>query len=241
MYKLGVSQGEFEDDAVGRAAFAKACAQSVSTDKGPDAMKEERRKKYELAMQFAMHAHKGQVRKGSSVPYIVHPIETALIAMTLTDDQDVVIAALFHDIIEDTPYGAQDIARDFGGRVAQLVQAESENKRRGQDASKTWKIRKQEFIDSLDHKTREEKIIALSDKLSNMRATYQGYREHGNEFWQRFHEKRKEMHAWYYRSVADKLQEFKDTDVWKELDHLIQEVFGGQPQEEGQRGTSTGL
>lgn len=190
---------------------------------------EERRECFERALQFAMTAHQGQVRKGSSIPYIVHPIETALIAMTLTSDQDVVFAALFHDIIEDTPYGVDDIEAAFGARVAQLVQAESENKRKGQRASDTWRIRKQEFIDSLKHKTKDAKIVALADKLSNMRATYQGYRKNGDRFWDRFNEKRKEMHYWYYRTVADELKEFEDTDAWQELDRLIVAVFGDGP------------
>ena len=193
-----------------------------SEDRGDN---KERQSRFERALEFAMKAHRGQVRKGSSVPYIVHPIETALIAMTLSDDQDVIVAALFHDIIEDTKYGAKEIEMAFGARVASLVQAESENKRRGQDASATWKIRKQEFIDSLADKSKEGKVIALADKLSNMRATYQGCRKNGEEFWERFHEKRKEMHAWYYRSITDGLREFENTDAWKELDGLVRKVF----------------
>lgn len=185
----------------------------------------ERKCNFEHALQFAVKAHQGQVRKGSSIPYIVHPIETALIAMTLSDDKDVIIAAMLHDVIEDTPYGAKEIEDAFGTRVARLVQSETENKRKDQDPSVTWKIRKQEFIDSLSHKTKEEKIIALADKLSNMRATYEGYRKNGENFWQRFHETRKSMHAWYYRSIAKKLQEFEDTDAWQELTALIEKVF----------------
>lgn len=185
----------------------------------------EKKNNYERALKFAMKAHNGQVRKGSSVPYIVHPIETSLIAMTLTEDPDVVIAALLHDVIEDTPLGAKEIEEEFGSYVAELVKEESENKRKEQRPSDTWKLRKQEFIDSLDEKSREAKLIALSDKLSNMRATYQGYRKNGEAFWDRFNEKRKEMHAWYSRSVAEKLKEFEDTDAWQELDHLIQVVF----------------
>ena len=192
---------------------------------GPGMSRAQRRDKLERALEFAMRAHKGQVRKGSSVPYIVHPIETALIAMTLTRDQDIIIASLFHDIIEDTRYSAKDIEDGFGSRVAHLVQMESENKRKGQDASETWKIRKQEFIDGLDRKSRDEKIIALADKLSNMRATRQGYLKNDEKFWERFHQKDKSMHGWYYRTVADKLREFEDTEAWKELDRLILEVF----------------
>lgn len=188
--------------------------------------KAKKRDDLEHALEFAMRAHKGQVRKGSSVPYIVHPIETALIAMTLTRDQDIIVASLLHDIIEDTHYGAKDIENIFGPRVAHLVQLQSEDKRKGQDAADTWKIRKQEFIDSLGSQAEEEKIIALSDKLSNMRATRGGFLKHGEQFWQRFNQKDKNMHHWYYRTVADKLKEFEDTDAWQELDRLIREVFG---------------
>ena len=191
----------------------------------PKQTKAQRRDRFERALEFAIKAHKGQVRKGSSVPYIFHPIETALITMTLTRDQDIIIAALFHDIIEDTRYSAKDIEDAFGSRVAHIVQMESENKRKGQDASETWKIRKQEFIDGLDHKSKDEKIIALADKLSNMRATRQGYLKNDEKFWDRFHQKDKNMHGWYYRTVANKLREFEDTDAWQELNRLIGEVF----------------
>ncbi len=85
----------------------------------PGQTKAQKRERFERALEFAMRAHKGQVRKGSSVPYIVHPIETALITMTLTRDQDIVIAALFHDVVEDTRYSAKDIEDAFGSRVAQ--------------------------------------------------------------------------------------------------------------------------
>lgn len=191
----------------------------------PGQTKAQRRERFERALEFALKAHKGQVRKGSSLPYIFHPMETALIAMTLTRDQDIIIAALFHDVIEDTRFSAKDIEDAFGSRVAQLVQMESENKRKGQDAAQTWKIRKQEFIDGLEDKSKDEKIIALADKLSNMRATHQGYLKNDEKFWERFHQKDKNMHGWYYRAVADRLKEFQDTDAWQELDRLIREVF----------------
>ena len=163
-------------------------------------------------------AHSQQVAKISS-------ILAQLAGYTAEETEVICQAALFHDIIEDTKYGAKEIEMAFGARVAGLVQAESENKRRGQDASATWKIRKQEFIDSLADKSKEGKVIALADKLSNMRATYQGCRKNGEEFWERFHEKRKEMHAWYYRSITDGLREFENTDAWKELDGLVRKVF----------------
>ena len=123
-------------------------------------------------------------------------------------------------------FRSKEIEDAFGAHIARLVQQESEDKRIGQSASETWKIRKQEFIDGLDKKSKDVKVIALADKLSNMRATYEGYCKNGEQFWLRFNEKRKEMHGWYYRTVADKLREFEDTDAWQELDRLIEKVFG---------------
>ena len=181
---------------------------------------------YEQALQFAVKAHEGQVRKGSSLPYIIHPIETSLIAMTLTEDKEVIAASLLHDVVEDTEYTAQDISERFGERVAALVLASSENKRKDQKASDTWRIRKQEFLDGLEEKSHEERVLALADKLSNMRATYQGYRKNGEAFWLRFNEKNKESHAWYNRGVVERLRsDFSETDAWKELDHLVESVF----------------
>ncbi len=58
-----------------------------------------------------------------------------------------------------------------------------------------------------------------------MRATRQGYLKNDEKFWERFHQKDKKMHGWYYRTVANKLREFEDTEAWKELDRLIREVF----------------
>ena len=88
------------------------------------------------AAKFAERAHQGAHRKGTSIPYIVHPLETALIASMLTDDEEILAAALLHDTIEDTDVTYEELKREFGTRVADLVAAESEDK------SKTWMERK---------------------------------------------------------------------------------------------------
>lgn len=88
------------------------------------------------AAKFAEQAHKGAHRKGTRIPYIVHPLETALIASMLTNDEEILAAALLHDTIEDTDVTYEDLKQEFGTRVADLVAAESEDK------SKTWIERK---------------------------------------------------------------------------------------------------
>ena len=102
--------------------------------------------RYREALTFAHTAHEGAVRKGTDVPYITHPLETAAIAAEMTDDEDIIIAALLHDVIEDTKYSKKDIEVRFGSRVAELVLEESEDKRRGLSPASTWQLRKQETI-----------------------------------------------------------------------------------------------
>lgn len=94
------------------------------------------------AIIFAVNAHRGQFRKGSDTPYILHPMEAAAIVGTMTADDEVLAAAVLHDTVEDTGTTTEQIREQFGERVAALVSAESENKREDQPAASTWKIRK---------------------------------------------------------------------------------------------------
>ena len=94
------------------------------------------------AIEFAVKAHSGQFRKGTDIPFIVHPMEVFAIAVRMTDDKDIWAAAILHDVVEDCEDVTIDQIRDrFGDRVADLVEAESEYK------SLTWKERKQHAID----------------------------------------------------------------------------------------------
>lgn len=181
---------------------------------------------WQRAIEFATLAHKGAVRKGTKIPYIVHPVEASNIVYSLTDDLEIVAAAALHDVIEDTAYGYEDIKREFGVRVADFVQGASENKRRHMKAEDSWKIRKQEALEHMRTANLEEKMIALGDKLSNMRATNEAYAKLGDKVWERFNVKDKKMHAWYYCGARDALREFEDTEPWKEFDMLCKRVFG---------------
>ena len=179
------------------------------------------------AIQFAVKAHAGVNRKGKKRPYILHPLEAMLIASGLTEDEEVLAAAVLHDTVEDTPVTREDIERSFGKRVADLVAAESENKRPELAASDTWEIRKSETIAHLKTASREAKLICLGDKLSNIREMARDYAVLGDALWQRFSVKDKSKHAWYYRSVCDELdEEFKDARPIREYRALLEEVFG---------------
>ena len=181
------------------------------------------------AMIFATRAHDGALRKGTHLPYIVHPAEVAAIAATLTEDPEILAAALLHDVMEDCGVSEAELAERFGARVAHLVKSETQE--RSGDPGETWLARKRSAVARVAKGSREIQIIALSDKLSNMRAIHRDYDMYGERLFFRFHQHDKALHAWYYRSFAALLQtELGDTLAWKELCEHIAYVFSDIPQ-----------
>ena len=175
---------------------------------------------------FAANAHDGATRKGSTIPYIVHPMEAAAIAATLTDDPQVVAAAMLHDVIEDCGVSFEELRARFGERVAALVRDESQSE--GPDSRAPWSLRKREAVRRLSRGSREAKIICLADKLSNMRAIYRDVMREGDAVFLRFNQHDKRQHAWYYRSCAALMEgELGQTMAFRELSQLIALVFGG--------------
>ena len=178
------------------------------------------------ATRLAAQAHDGAYRKGGRAPYLLHVMETAEIVGTMTEDEDVLAAAVLHDVLEDTSVTEEELRETVGGHVTELVLAVSENKRREQPAEMTWRLRKQESVERLLKEPRlEVKMIALGDKLSNIRALQRDYGILGEQVWERFHNKSKAEQGWYYQAVTDALQDLNVYPVWHELANLVWEVF----------------
>lgn len=175
----------------------------------------------ERALKFATKAHEGQFRKGTKRPYIMHPIEVSDIVATMTDDEEIICAALLHDTVEDCEEITGDVIRqNFSDRVAELVLMESEDK------SKTWLERKGHTIEHLKAAPREVQMIALGDKLSNMRDIDRDYPECGELLWQRFRMKDKEMIGWYYKGIRESLREaFQNVPAYEEYCKLVARNF----------------
>ncbi|MGI6000205.1 phosphohydrolase [Lachnoclostridium sp. An131] len=184
------------------------------------------------AIIFATKAHSGTTRKGTNVPYIVHPIEAAAIVSAMTDDEEIIAAAVLHDVLEDTEATREDLLVRFGRRITELVENESEDKRKNLPAALTWKTRKQETITFLETRaSTEAKMLALADKLANLRAIHRDQCIIGDRVWERFNEKDKRMHAWMYRSIAKALGELSNHPTWQEYNRLVKEVFGEEANE----------
>ena len=177
------------------------------------------------AIVFAVRAHAGTERRGKGFPYIVHPMEAVEIVATMTRDQELLAAAVLHDTVEDTDTTVEQIRTEFGDRIASLVASESDIVVDGVSEEDSWHARKQAAIDRLARASHDAKIVALGDKLSNMRAIARDYAQQGNALWNLFHVKDRKEHEWHYRGLAESLRELQDTFAYKEFEQLINQVF----------------
>ena len=183
---------------------------------------------FEEAIRFAVRAHQGMTRKTESTPYIVHPMEAATICATITSDPEVLAAAGLHDTVEDTETTLAQIEEAFGERVAALVASETEDKRSDRPPAETWRIRKEEALETLRNASDPGvKILWLGDKLANIRGFYRAWQISGNELWRQFNQKDPAQQAWYYRSIVTLLDDLKDSEAWQELDYDVQKIFEG--------------
>ena len=185
------------------------------------------------AIIFAVHSHGGTERRGKGFPYIVHPLEAVEIVATITSDQELLAAAALHDVVEDCGVSIDIIRTEFGEHVASLVASESETPINNKSEQDSWRERKQAAINRLRQTSYEGKIVAIGDKLSNMRAIYRDYCAQGDELWSLFHAPGgKADHEWHYRGLACALCDLVGTFAYNEFAELINKVFGAPKPEQ---------
>jgi len=180
------------------------------------------------AIELAARAHRGQVRKGTEVPYLVHPLAVAGILIRCNCPEHLVIAGLLHDTLEDTPVTLEEIRSQFGREVAELVVALSEP-----DKKAPWEERKAHTIAYLEQKaTPDVLLVAVADKLDNMRAIREGLAGDGEAFWLRFNRPR-ENQKWYYQRLAGVFERRISAGAGVALAHAftleVVRVFGESP------------
>ena len=174
------------------------------------------------AIRFASDKHAGQLRKGTVLPYIVHPMETMTILYAMNADIHLLMAGVLHDTVEDTDATVEELTERFGPDVSTLVNVHSEDK------SKTWKQRKTRAIRELEKADRRLKLLVMADKVSNLRSMAADYRMVGGKLWERFKAPR-EKQAWYYSGIQDALWDMQtDPDaapVYWEMVGLYKDIF----------------
>lgn len=174
------------------------------------------------AMLFAEKAHRGQKRKGTDVDYITHPMEVYQILTSMQAGQELLIAGLLHDTVEDTDVDIDDIQLAFGDRVSTLVASHTENKRL------SWRERKQRTIDIVKVADRDTRLLIMADKVSNLRSMLSDYSRVGEQLWERFNASKEEQ-SWYNSELQDALNDLQFDDaarlVYWEMVGLYKDLF----------------
>ena len=178
------------------------------------------------AIGFAARAHEGQRRKTGNVPFIAHPVGVAMLLSEMGCSDEIVAAGLLHDTVEDTQVSIEDIRKEFGEEVANIVAGVTEPpKKRG-----NWESRKLHTIHSLRDAPLSVKLVAAADKYHNLIHTIYTEKHIGQSIWKRFG-RGKEQQAWYYRSVYASLvcnvADLERYPIFAKLESAIEELFAG--------------
>jgi (p)ppGpp synthase/HD superfamily hydrolase len=174
------------------------------------------------AFRYAADKHAGQMRKQTPVPYLSHLMAVTALVLEGGGDEDLAIAALLHDVVEDCGGmpRLREVRKMFGARVAKIVEGCTDS---FSDPKLPWIIRKNEYLQRLKHEDAETRLVSASDKLHNVRTVIADYRQEGETIWKRFSGAR-EGTLWYYRALSDEFQRRKANRITRELGLAVQEL-----------------
>lgn len=179
-------------------------------------------RRFEDALRYATRVHRYQSRKGTEIPYVSHLLAVASLVLEDGGDEDQVIAALLHDVIEDQggKRRLRDIRRRFGDRVARIVESCTDT---DQTPKPPWRPRKERYIEHIRHAPLDVRRVSLADKLHNARSILRDFRLIGNRLWARFSSTSEDI-LWYYKSLAKAFRESKKDAMADELARVVREL-----------------
>ncbi len=171
----------------------------------------------EKADQMAERAHEGQTRKEAPIPYISHPRAVAQMLKDHGFSDAVVAAALVHDVVEDTPVSLDDVRRELGEEVAELVEAVT------YDDSLSWEEKREKYIEAVRQAPEGAKAISVADKIHNAQSFMTGYRAQGKAMWQNFNRSR-DKKLWFEEEMLKMLRETWQHPLVDEYAALVEEM-----------------
>jgi GTP pyrophosphokinase len=174
------------------------------------------------AFHFAAEKHAGQSRKASTIPYIAHLMGVASLVLEFGGDEDLAIAALLHDVVEDcggVPM-LKEVRRRFGTHVAKIVDGCTDS---DTEPKPPWRARKEAYIRHLQSADAGTRLVSAADKLNNVRSILSDYREVGESIWGRFNGGR-EGTLWYYRALLKEFLRGKPSRLIRELELAVREL-----------------
>jgi (p)ppGpp synthase/HD superfamily hydrolase len=178
--------------------------------------------RFERALIFASRKHAGQSRKAPAVPYIAHLLSVTGLVLEAGGDEDLAIAALLHDVVEDCG-GApvlEEVRRSFGERVAHVVEGCTDT---DLDPKPPWRRRKEDYLKHLQTADSDVRLVSAADKLHNARSILADYREIGESVWRRFQGKH-DGTLCYYRSLVDEFRKRDTNPLINQLERVVKEL-----------------
>ncbi len=183
--------------------------------------------KIQRAINLASRLHASQVRKGdNNLPYISHPYSVAWILSNYTNDEDIIVSGLLHDVLEDVKgYYYDDMVRDFGEKIAQIVKGVSEDKDPNVeiDEKATWEERKAKYLSTLEHDSEESLMVCAADKIHNLQSMIDAYQEKGEALWDNFNSP-KGRKLWLYQEVLKLLKIKLNSPIVIELEDVYRQA-----------------
>jgi len=174
------------------------------------------------AFQFAALKHAKQTRKASAIPYIAHLMGVASLVLEAGGDEDLAIAALLHDVVEDCG-GApmlKEVHRRFGKRVANVVEGCTDSI---DHPDAPWRRRKDEYLAHLKTAGPDTRLVSAADKLNNVRSILSDYRAIGESVWSRFNGGR-DGTLWYYRTLREEFLRHQPNRITRDLELAVNEL-----------------
>jgi len=178
--------------------------------------------RFQRAFEFAADKHRTQTRTASTIPYVAHLIGVASLVLEAGGDEELAIAALLHDVVEDCggEKMLKEVRRRFGKRVADIVDGCT-------DAyvipKPPWRERKVSYINRLKQENSDTRLVSAADKLNNVRSILSDYRALGESVWSRFNGGR-EGTLWYYRTLRDEFLRSEPNRITLDFDLAVQEL-----------------
>jgi (p)ppGpp synthase/HD superfamily hydrolase len=161
---------------------------------------------YYRAFEYANTWHRDQARKGTVLPYILHPMGVASLVLEAGGDEEQAIAALLHDVPEDCGGEPRlaEIREMFGARVEKIVRGCSDSLVADREDKAPWRERKQAHIDHIASADMDTLIVTAADKVHNGRAIATDLQAIGDQVWSRFNAPREDI-IWYYTTFHQAL------------------------------------
>ncbi len=182
--------------------------------------------RFARALTFTHSIHRHQIRKGSETPYISHLLAVAGLCLEHGGDEDLAIAALLHDAVEDQgglPV-LEQIREQFGSRVADVVLGCSDSTSDKGSMKPPWRLRKHRYLHHFEGDAPPDvRLVSMCDKLHNCRTTVSDLHEHGVSTFDKFNATRADI-VWFYRAFSDLANRVQPGPLAREIDRVVAEL-----------------